>query len=76
METFKVWDEDEADARDVQEFRPAGAAEEWMRRRHPDLDYCSEHDVWVRAPDGTVTCWRVLFDTQPIFHAEPLPPVV
>lgn len=76
MDTFKVWDEDEADARNVLAVDAGGAAEEWVQRRHPDLDYCTEQDVSVRAPGGAVTRWRVRVENQPIFHASPLEPVV
>lgn len=76
MDNFRVWDEDPADARDVRASGPADAAEEWVGRRHADLDYCSEHEVWVRGSDGTVTRWRVRVENLPSFHAEPLAPVV
>lgn len=77
---YLVWcpeqDETQRDARKIDAFDSEHAAQMWADREDSDsADYaiCAgrwEPVVYVRAPDGEVTMWRVCGETVPSYSSE------
>ena len=69
---FKVWidgwngkdDPHTVFARDAKR-----AAEDFVEQNHAYLDYTTEQEVAVIAPDGTQTSWTVTVESVPHFSA-------
>ena len=69
---YQIWDPDamgEDEAETFEAFRPEYAAENWVEQEWANLDYPSECEVWVKAPDGTKTKWTVTVEQRPHFSA-------
>lgn len=71
-EKYKVWKEEyngEDGADDVEADSAEWAAEKWVEDNHSELDYLTELEVFVKAPNGTKTRWVVTVELIPHFSA-------
>ncbi len=67
---YKVWDDDEKHAIEVDALDEGHASEEFVGERLADMEYPETVDgIHVRNPEGDVSVWGVSVDWEPTFFS-------